>query len=456
MSALEYEIGERGKEYYDSPWHSIKEWLIYAYAATSPFFVFSVFFTRDTLALWILGVMIILFIVELISSGGRFWIDSSFIPLALFLLIYLGRTMQIYFEEPGYTWMGKSPLERALAIDLRLSLAIVSFIVTVNYLANAPRRVFILILKIQIVVGIFLIIIALLQYAGYAFYGQSDFLKFEPTNESYYSRGSIFRLGHHKIFRSASIYNEPSFFGFFLVPLLMKVILIWGQKINIFTSFWISSLLIFIILGIYSNFSFTAVFSIVILFVMFTMIVWFGPYRKVSIWIIVFFSIFIIIMSFLPYSNVIVDRFSHIFELRDGSTLDRLFRVYTSSIVFIDHPFFGVGPGGYAYFYPRMGGMDPTSMATPLNIWLNFLTDVGVVGFIPFIIFLVLILKQAFKAAKYEPLVGVYLWSIIAYLVLLTSVDFSFIEILWFDFAILVCLAKRPWNVNVKIRDVLE
>ena len=67
---MEYEIGDRGKEYYDSPWQPIKEWLIYAYAATSPFFVFSVFFTRDTLTLWVLGVMIIVFLADLISAGG--------------------------------------------------------------------------------------------------------------------------------------------------------------------------------------------------------------------------------------------------------------------------------------------------------------------------------------------------------------------------------------------------
>jgi len=41
------------------------------------------------------------------------------------------------------------------------------------------------ILKIQLIVGALLIVIALIQYSAYAFFGQDDFLKFEPTNESF-------------------------------------------------------------------------------------------------------------------------------------------------------------------------------------------------------------------------------------------------------------------------------
>ena len=447
---MEYEIGDRGKEYYDSPWQPIKEWLIYAYAATSPFFVFSVFFTRDTLTLWVLGVMIIVFLADLISSGGKFWMDSSFIPIALFVLAFIARTLEIYFEDPSNSWMGKTPIERALGIDLRLLVSVAALFICVNFLANAPRRVFLTILKIQLVVGMCLIAIALIQYGGYVLFNRDDFLKFKPTNESYYSRGNLFRLGQQRVFRSPSIFNEPSFLGFFLVPLLMKAILAWGQKINVFSRFWMGCILAFIVLGIFSNLSFTAVFSIVILFMIFVIISWFGPYRKVVFLILFLFIVFSLIMAFLPFSNVIFERISRVVELKDGSTLDRLFRVYTSFIVFLDHPLFGVGPGGYAFYYPRMGGMDPTLMAAPLNVWLHFLTDVGIVGFIPFIVFLGMILRSAFKASKQEPLIGVYLWSIIAYLILLTTLDFWFLEMLWFEIAVLLCITRNSWKNDMK------
>jgi O-antigen ligase len=432
-------------EYSASPLSPIKEFLLYLYAVTNPFFVFSFIFNRDTLSLWILVLMIIIFLVEIVSSGGRFWTDSSFIPLALFFLAFLIGTLRIYFEEPGNTWMGKTPFDRATAIDLRFLLAIVSFFICVNFLANAPRRVFLSILKIQLVIGMFIIFIALLQYGAFALSGRTDFLKFEPTNESYFGRSNIFRFGRYKVFRSSSIFNEPSFLGFFLIPLLMKTILFWGQQISASSRFWVGCILSFVVLGIFSNLSFTAVFSIVILFGIFIAVAWFGPYRKIILLVLIIFTLFSIIIAFLPYSNVLLDRLGRVFALRDGSTLDRLFRVYTSFMVFLDYPLFGVGPGGYAFFYPRMGGMDPTLMATPLNMWLHFLTDVGIIGVIPFFIFLGMILKQAFTATKREPLVAVFLWSIVSYLILLTTLDFWFLEMFWFELAILLCLTKNKW-----------
>jgi hypothetical protein len=437
--------GQLENEYSTSPLSSVKEFLLYTYAAVTPFFVFSVFFTRDPLSLWILGVMIIVFLVELVSSGGRFWMDSTFILLALFIVAYLGRTLIIFLEEPTNSWMGKTPFDRALAIDLRLILAVASFFICMNLLGNAPRRVFITILKIQLIVGAVLSIIALLQYGAAAFFGQSEFLKFEPTNESYYGRGNFFRLGRHKVFRSASVFPEPSVLGFFLVQILAKAVFSWNKKTIIFPHFWIGSILLLVILGIFSNFSFTAVFSIAILLIIFTLIASFGLYRKVIMWVLLIFSMFILVVLMLPYSNIILDRISNIFALRDGSTLDRLFRAYTSFLVFLDYPLLGVGPGGYAFFYPRMGGIDKTLLATPLNIWLNILTDVGILGSIPFFIFLGLIIKKAFIKIKSEPLIEIYLWSIIAGLVSQTiSVDFWFNEMFWFEYAILVCLIKKP------------
>jgi O-antigen ligase len=94
--------------------------------------------------------------------------------------------------------------------------------------------------------------------------------------------------------------------------------------------------------------------------------------------------------------------------------------------------------------------MDPTLMAAPLNVWLHFLTDVGIVGFIPFIVFLGMILRSAFKASKQEPLIGVYLWSIIAYLILLTTLDFWFLEMLWFEIAVLLCITRNSWKNDMK------
>jgi O-antigen ligase len=442
--------GEIETNAYDSPFQAIKESLLYLYTAVCPFFVFSIAFGRDTIALWVLAAMFLIFIVEFISSMGRFWTHPSFIPLALFFLSFIIGTLLIYFQDPGNTLMGRTPFDRAIITDLRLLFMLVSFLVCVNFLANAPRRVFLTILKIQLVVGTCLALIGLLQWAAFILYGQSEFLKFEPTNDSFLGKLNFFRLGRYKMFRSASIFNEPSYFGFFLVPLLMKAIMTWGQDIKIFSRFWLGSMLFLIILSLFSNLSFTAVFSVVILFIIVAVILWFGPHRKMVFVILILFIGFATILTFLPYSNVIFERVSRVFDLRDASTLDRLFRVYTSSIVFIEHPLMGVGPGGYAFYYTRMGGLDKKVMATPLNMWLNFLNDVGLIGTILFIIFIVMIFRLAVKSAKHDPLAGVYLWSMIAYLVLLTTLDFWFVEMIWFEIALLLCVSQQGQPKNLK------
>ena len=45
------------------------------------------------------------------------------------------------------------------------------------------------------------------------------------------------------------------------------------------------------------------------------------------------------------------------------------------------------------------------------------------------------------KSASRNPLVPVYLWSVLAYLILLTTLDFWFLELLWFELAVLLTLS---------------
>ena len=425
--------------------YTVKNFFICLYAASLPFFVFSVFLGRDTVAQWVMIIMLLIWMVEIISNRGRIWIDSTFICLIFFLAAYLLNTLRIFLIEPANTWLGRSPLDRAITIDIRLFFAIISYIVCVNYLANVPREVFLRILRVQFFVGIIIVIIAVFQYAAYIFEGRSDFLRFEPTNVSYYVRGSFFRLGREKFFRTSSIYNEPAVFAFFLIPFMIKGVIVWIRRIGFISRFWTRFIIVLILLGIISNLSFTAVLSSTILLIIFGAVQWFGPYRKNILLAFLFLLTLVGIISLLPFSNIIYERVLNVFTLKDGSTLDRLFRLYTSYVVFLQNPLIGVGPGGYAFYYPRMGGIDTTLMATPLNIWLHFLTDNGILGTLPFIFFIVMILKNAFITIKKEILAEVYLWSVISYLILLTfSTDFCFIEMVWFELAVITCIMRTP------------
>jgi len=51
--------------------------------------------------------------------GWAILVDASFIPLAAFFSSFIISTLRIYFEEPGYTWLTRTPIDRALTTDIR-------------------------------------------------------------------------------------------------------------------------------------------------------------------------------------------------------------------------------------------------------------------------------------------------------------------------------------------------
>jgi O-antigen ligase len=153
-----------------------------------------------------------------------------------------------------------------------------------------------------------------------------------------------------------------------------------------------------------------------------------------------------------PLGSMVAERLTQIFELSDLSTLDRLFRAATGFMVFLENPLFGVGPGGYAFLYPRLGGIQFNIMATPLNVWLSFLTDVGIPGFLCLCWFLWGLLRRSFRHIRTDSLVAVYFWSSVSYLVLLTSSDNWFTEMFWFELAMLLVTSQGVLALKVEKR----
>ena len=117
---------------------------------------------------------------------------------------------------------------------------------------------------------------------------------------------------------------------------------------------------------------------------------------------------------------------------------------FTGLRVFLENPLIGVGPGGYAFWYPRFGGFVVGGMASPLNMWLYFLTDVGILGVIPFALFVANIARRSYRSVSTHPLVIVYLWSLVSFLVLHSTNDMWYIEIFWFELAMMVVLISSP------------
>jgi hypothetical protein len=72
---------------------------------------------------------------------------------------------------------------------------------------------------------------------------------------------------------------------------------------------------------------------------------------------------------------------------------------------------------------------------------------VGIIGFLPLLFFLWNVLRRGIRYSSSNALVPVYLWSVVSYLVLLTTLDFWFLEMFWFEVAILLTLTAG-WSLN--------
>lgn len=249
-------------------------------------------------------------------------------------------------------------------------------------------------------------------------------------------------MGRDQIFRASSVFSEPSYFGFYLVPLIVKATLAFRHKIYLFNRKWLHiTTMITLLLALIANFTMTAIFALATIVLIFALLS-FKTSPKVSLSVISVIAIVFTLILISPVGDFLLARAERVVDLADLSTLARVFSGYVGLLVFWEHPWIGVGPGGFAFHYPSMGiFVDRELMHTPLNLWLTFLTDVGIIGFIPFACFLWAILSAGWQKRGRDPLVHVYFWSVISFLILLTTVDLWYIDIVWLELSILLALS---------------
>ena len=414
--------------------------MIYVYLLVSPFYMFALVTTRDWPALWVVGFMLLLFVVQFFHSGFRFWLDTSCYSLLFFLAAYVMGTLVVLFADHSMTLLGRSPHERALTTLIRVTYIVVVFGLFVNFLADAYSKTLRRICVVQIAIGIAIALFGIAQYITATFFSWGGLISIEGTNETFKMGSSFFGLGQSRFYRAASIFSEPSAFGFFLVPLFIKVVISFLQNVIIVNKRVHLTLLGIFILAILFNLSLTAVLSTAILMLILLGTTFGGS--RVFLWITVFTLFCVGFLLLTPMGALLMDRLARIFQFSDVSTLDRLFRVYVGLLALLSSPLIGVGPGFYSFLYPIHGGVDRFVMATPLNVWVTFLTDVGILGIIPFLFFLKSVLGRARKKINHNPLVRVYLWSTVSFLFLLSTADLWYLEVFWFDAAMLVVLSN--------------
>jgi len=336
--------------------------------------------------------------------------------------------------------LGRSPQERAITTLIRVFYVVVVYGLFINFLAALDNKTLKRIFVVQILIGSVIALFGIAQYLTVTVFSWGGLTGIEGTNETFKMGSSFFGLGRSRVFRSAAIFSEPSAFGFYLVPLFIKVVICFLENEFVLNRKFHLSLLGIFVLAILFNLSLTAVLSSVIL-MMILFATTFGGSR-ILVWIAVFAVFCTGVIVLTPMGGLLVERIDRVFQLGDVSTLDRLFRVYIGVLLVIQSPLLGVGPGFYAFLYPLQGGVEKMVLATPLNIWIAFLTDVGILGIIPFLFFLKSVLGRARKRLGNNPLVRAYLWSTVSFLLLLSTLDIWYLEVFWFDVAMLVVLSN--------------
>ncbi|MER3524975.1 MAG: hypothetical protein C4326_13230 [Ignavibacteria bacterium] len=424
---------------FDIPLHV---WLLYAYVIAAPFFVFSVVTGRDTFSNWVVGLMFVVMCLDVIQMRGSIAWDKSLSLLLIVLFVYGISTIVTLSQDSNLVWAYRTPAQRALGVTLRILIVVFTYMVFIHYLAIIDRDLYKKILHLQISIGVVLALLGLFQSIAHAV--TNSVIRLEPTNEAFALRSNIFRIGKEQVFRASSAFSEPSYFGFFLVPVAVKAALTFRNRLYLFDSrqAHLATSMILLV-ALIANFSLTALGVLGFLITVSVVLSVRKSPRLAGATALVGI-LTLVAMALSPLGELFVSRISRAVELRDLSTLARLFSGYVGIQVFIENPLFGVGPGGFAFHYARLGILvDPGQMHTPLNVWISILTDVGLLGFLPFIGALVFVLHRGLLGAKRDPLVSVFFWSVIAYLLLLTTVDLWYLDIVWFEIASLAILAQR-------------
>ncbi len=417
----------------------MKRLLLYLLVLSSPFFMFAVAFGRDTLAMWIVMLMFLYLYCSLLIEGGTFWFERSSVWLVLFVSVYTLSTMYIIIADPGGSWLGRTQGDRAVTTLLRIIYVSGLFIVCSSFLVTEPKSTFLKILRAQMLIGSLLALFGVIQYVAVVVVGYSGFSAIDPTNASFAEKSSFFRLGAERIYRATSVFNEPAWFGLYLTPLMAKIVAAKLSAQRIFDDFFDWIILLVISLAVVVNLSFTAILSLAVVAILYLV----DTLRKRGGFRFLKHMVLILVAaaaSLVLIGGIVLSRLDRVLALQDPSTIDRLFRLYTGVTVFWENLWFGLGPGGYAFIYPKLGGLDRTIMASPLNIWLTFLTDVGLVGCLPFFWFIFSILRKMNRYRRKEPLMEVYWWGTIAYFVVLSTTDYWYGELLWTELAISLTL----------------
>ena len=186
----------------------------------------------------------------------------------------------------------------------------------------------------------------------------------------------------HGVVRVAFLFNEPLLMGLNFVIFL--TLAEWRERRK-----WVSGALI---LGVLSTLSLS---SYVLLFVY----LFIKNIRLNLTSLKTYFVLATFVLLIIGMTIVLKDRINNILLLEDGSTRIRLALTISSFMMFLDNWATGVGWGNSGEKLSEYGNIFSSSVNMELsyssNLYLSILSELGILGIIPFCIFIYFIIKSS-------------------------------------------------------------
>lgn len=403
-------------------------------------------------------VSLVLFLVFLAQAAVKKELKISRTPLDvslffLFLVTGLSIFQSRYIGEPQYvirsSWFNE-PYNRSIFQFLALLSMMIPYYLTLSYIDSEKM--------VKKVIKVWTYAAFLVSLFGiYGFIGHYLHLPFAEY-------AVVLEFGEEKIPRIRSTCEEPIFLGLFLMTIIPVLSAILFSKRKEFYFKNMLPMLVTMMVCLVLTFSRSAWISCIpaFLFIVY-------QYRSVIsrnlvkfIMAVGGFLLFLILLDMMVFRgalyNYAVMRSTGVLTGEEFSSFTRWESIYVAFNLFLVHPVLGVGIGNFNFhfmdyvplqhfiFFIAYGGF--FSPPTVGNLFMGFLAEMGILGFITLIWLFIAIFKSSFKALKaswdsrWNPLLVGGIASIIALIVNYQFIStFTFCYV-WILFGFIVAIQK--------------
>lgn len=212
--------------------------------------------------------------------------------------------------------------------------------------------------------------------------------------------------------RLQAFYNSPNYLAMYLAPaLILSLGLFFTKKKRFLRALLITNYLLLITVLFFTK-SFGAWMGIIAGLGFGLFLYLYKLDKKKSALLIIILGILLILILVYVKGFILPE---------GGTSLDARMRIWQKALeIFKSYPIIGIGPGTFGdYFpiYPKWG------VPQPHNLYLAFLLQTGIIGFVGFIWLIIVFFKKGFELLKTQNLISISLISVMTYILIHGLVD---------------------------------